>query len=128
LIYAQKVGATTRSAFFYADADLNSGNMIMTVALSQLGLTAGTTINFSVLAYDNYFSGLVRDELAGLRFTPGLARFNTVGAPFGVVAAKSGGVIDVSKAKIGDAASNEIGLLVMHRRNTESEADILKAK
>jgi minor extracellular serine protease Vpr len=128
LVWFQKVGATTRSALFFADADFNSGNMTMTVPMSGLGLVAGTTINFSVIAYDNYFSGLVSDELKGMRFTPGAARFNSVGLPFDDVPSKTGKRVLVTRAPVADASSTESGLLFMHRRNAKQEADILIAR
>ena len=128
MIFVQKVGATTRSAFYFADADLNSGNMIMTVPMNALALEAGTTINFSVLAFDNYFSGLVSDEVTGMRFTPGAARFNPVGDQFGEVPSKTGVRVEVSRAKVADATSSETGLLFMHRHNAKQEADILVAR
>jgi minor extracellular serine protease Vpr len=125
LVWFQKVGATTRSAFFFADADLNSGNMIMTVPMSGLGLTAGTTINFSVVAFDNYFSGLVSDELTGMRFTPGAARFTPVGDPFGEASTTAGARVLVTRANVPETKSSEAGLLFLHRRNAPQEADIL---
>jgi minor extracellular serine protease Vpr len=127
LIFVQKAGATTASAFFYADADLNSGNMTMTVPMSALGLAVGTTINFSVDAGDNYFSGKVSDAITGMRFTPGAARFNVVGLPFGEVPARGNGEVVVTRGAALPAKSSEAGLLVMHRRNTEREADILRS-
>jgi minor extracellular serine protease Vpr len=127
LVYVQKAGATTRSAFFFADADLNSGNMTMTVPMSALSLAVGTTINFSVDAADNYFSGKVSDAITGMRFTPGAARFNVVGLPFGEVPARGRGEVVVTRGAAAPAKSSEDGLLVMHRRNTEREADVLRS-
>ncbi len=127
LIYVQKAGSTTQSAFFYADADLNSGNMTMTVPMAALGLTPGTTINFSVAAADNYFTGNVTDSLTGMRFTPGAARFNVVGVPFGDVTARGTGEVVVTRSAAVPAKSSEAGLLVMHRRNADREADILRS-
>ena len=109
------------------DADLNSGNMTMTVPMAALGLAVGTTINFSVAALDNYFSGQVSDSLTGMRFTPGAARFNVVGLPFGEVAARGNGDVVVTRGAALPAKSSEAGLLFMHRRNTEREADILRS-
>ena len=128
LIYVQNAATSVTSAYFYADADLNSGNMIMTVPMSALGLQTGTTIGFTALAFDDYFSGLVSDTLTGMRFTPGAARFNAVGLPFGEVPAGSRGRIEVTRANVAGAASTESGLLFMHRRNAEQEADILKSQ
>jgi len=127
LVYVQKIGTTTRSAYFYADADLNSGNMIMTVPLAALGLAAGTTIGFDVFVADNYFSGLLSDELLGMRFTPGAARFNAVGDPYGEVPAGTGGRIGVTRTDVPATSTTEKGVLLMHRSNTRNEADVLLA-
>jgi len=89
-----------------------------------LGVAAGTTLNFDVLAYDNYFTGIVTDVAAGLRFTPGAARFTAVGLPFGDVPSKSGGKIGVTRATVADSKSSESGVLILHRRN-KVEADVL---
>ena len=126
LISVQNAATGVATAFFYADADLNSSNMIMTVPMTALGLVAGKTIAFDVFALDNYFSGLVSDMVTGMRFTPGSARFNAVGYPFGDVPSKTGGKIGVTRANVANTASTETGLLIMHRRNKQ-EADILLA-
>jgi minor extracellular serine protease Vpr len=125
--WVQNLVTGTRTVFFYADADLNSGNMILTAAMSQLGVAAGTTLNFSVLAYDNYFSFLVSDELTGMRFTPGAARFNAVGDQFGEVPARTGGRIGVTRTDVPAASTTEKGVLLMHRRNVRNESDVLMA-
>ena len=126
LINVQNAATGVTVAVSYADADLNSGNMIMTVPMTALGLVAGKTIGFDVFASDNYFTGLVSDTVTGMRFTPGAARFNAVGLPFGDVPSKTGGKIEVTRANVANTASTETGLLIMHRRNKQ-EADILLA-
>ncbi len=40
VIAVQKAGQSTSNIYFYADADLNSGNMILTAPLAAVGLTA----------------------------------------------------------------------------------------
>jgi subtilisin family serine protease len=127
LIYVQNLTTGVARAYFYADADLNSGNMIMTVPMAAMGLAQGTTITFTALAFDNYFSGTVSDSLADMRFTPGAARFNAVGAPYGDVPSLTGGRVNVTRATVADTKSSEAGLLMMYRRNVDQEADILKA-
>jgi hypothetical protein len=56
-VYNVATGAI--STFFYNDADLNSGNAILTAPLAAVGLTPSTTFTYSVLAIDNYFTGAV---------------------------------------------------------------------
>ena len=127
LVFVRSAATGFSTAYFYADADLNSGNMTMTVPMSALGLPAGKTIVFSALAFDNYFTGAVSDSLTGMRFTPGAARFTAVGLPFGDVPSRAGGRVDVTRANVSNASSTESGLLILHRRNAGREADILKA-
>lgn len=113
--YVQRAGSTTASVFFYADADLNSGNMSLIVPLGAIGGAAGTTLNFSVEAFDNYYSGLISDTVDGLRFTPAGARFNAVGVPFGSVPAKGTSRVLVQRASVDDSTTSELGLLIFNR-------------
>lgn len=99
----------------------------MTVPMTALGLAPGSTIDFSVLAFDNYFSGQVSDAVEGLRFTPGSPRFSAVGVPFGAVPARGDLRVEATRAGVADAKSSEAGLLFMYRRNADREADILRA-
>lgn len=115
-------------AVAYADVDLNSGNVIMTVPMAELGVAPGQTIAISVDAVDNYFTGFVTDTIEGMRFTPGLARFGVVGDPFGAVPARSAGSLGVTTATIRNDKSSESGLLMMYRRNADVEADLLKLR
>jgi minor extracellular serine protease Vpr len=128
LAYVQKVGAAGASAFFFADADLNSGNIILTVPMSALGIVPGTTITFDALAYDNYFSGLISDSIEGMVFTPGNERFGVVGDPFGAVDPKSSDTLGVRTATLPNTVSSERGLLLMYRRNAGSEADAIRIR
>lgn len=60
--------------YFYTVADLDSANAILTVPLSALrtasGLSLGisTPFTFSVLAFDNYFTGNLTDEIGPMRY------------------------------------------------------------
>ena len=45
------------TAVAFTDADLQSGNVILTVPTLALGITDDTTIDFEVAAFDNYFTG-----------------------------------------------------------------------
>ena len=119
------------SAFFYTDADLNSGNAIFTVPLNIPGgitLAPGATIGFSVYAFDNYFTGNNTDAIEGMRFTPGLARFGVVGDPWGTVDARGSAALGVTTATLPDSQSSELGLLMMYRRNAGSEADAIRIR
>jgi hypothetical protein len=114
--------------FFFADADLNSGNIILTAPASFMGIVPGKTIGFDVLAYDNYFSGKVSDSIAGMRFTPGSERFAAVEGFTGTVPRLSKGTLQVVANPVADTASTERGLLLMYRRNAGSEADAIRIR
>lgn len=128
LVYVQAATAASGSAYFYADADLNSGNMIMTVPLAALGLSPGSTFRFDVLAYDNYYSGLISDAITGMVFTPGSERFALDGDPFSVVAPNSSSYVGVNITAQPDTVSSERGLLLMYRRNAGMEADAIRLR
>jgi len=114
--------------YYYADADLNSGNIILTAPASVMGLTPGQTISFDVLAYDNYFSGNVSDSIAGMRFTPGSARYAAATGITGSVPRLSSANLPVVTSTVADTASSESGLLLMYRRNAVSEADAIRLR
>jgi minor extracellular serine protease Vpr len=125
------VATRTTTAFFFTDADLNSGNVILTAPLNIAGgitLAPGATMGFGVFAYDNYFSGNLTDSIEGMRFTPGQARFGVVGEPFGAVPAKTAATLGVASATLPDTLSSELGLLMMYRRNDGKEADVLRIR
>jgi subtilisin family serine protease len=124
LVVLQRASDGAQFIRFYNDADLNSGNSIFTVRMSDLGITPGTTIGIDVLAYDNYFTGLLTDVVAGMKFTPASPKYRvTSGIPFGSV--PKGPLLNVPFTK--DAAvtagqSSETGLLFMYRRNAGDES------
>jgi hypothetical protein len=120
------------TAFFYTDADLNSGNVIFSVPVNlgagTVTLAPGATIGFDVYAFDNYFTGNQTDAIEGMRFTPGLARYGVVGEPFGAVAGRSRAELGVTQATLPGTRSTELGLLMMYRRNAGTEADAIRLR
>jgi subtilisin family serine protease len=119
------------TAVFFADADLNSGNLIMTVPMNasagagNLGLAPGTTIHFSAYAIDNYFTGFLTDAIEGMTFTPGASQYGVVGEPYGAVAPGSTLSLTVQRNTVPEASTSESGLLMMYRRNVQDEADLV---
>ncbi len=115
------LAAGTATVFFFTDADLNSGNAILTAPLAALGLTTGSTFTFSVFAFDNYFTGNLTDSIENMTFTGDTPRFaaSTIGDTV-----PAGGVFNVGVAAVpgGDAKSPaQTGLLLMYR-NAEGKA------
>ncbi|HSV68471.1 MAG TPA: S8 family serine peptidase [Methylibium sp.] len=117
--------ATGASAiYFYNDADLQSGNSIFTVPTAAVGISDPTQpFTFTVLAYDNYFTGTVTDAIEGMRFTAATPRFVVAGDTSPIAA---GGTRQLAATPVagGAAASpSQRGLLLMYRRNAGSESD-----
>ncbi|PYS06636.1 MAG: hypothetical protein DMG12_03165 [Acidobacteria bacterium] len=75
------VATNAATIFFFTDADLNSANAILTAPLSALGLNASSRFDFSVFAFDNYFTGNPTDTIVNLTYTPSTPRFVASGVP-----------------------------------------------
>jgi hypothetical protein len=77
----------TGKAYFYNVSDFDSSTQVLTAPWSALGLTAGSTFDFSVYAFDNYFTGALTDAIEGQSWTAGATKYaaaaNTVTVPAG---------------------------------------------
>lgn len=115
LVNVYNLSTGTGGAYYYADADLESGNMIMTAPLAAIGATPGTKLHISVYAFDNYFTGALTDAIEGIVFTPGLPKYTTDSDTL-VVPMKSFTRLAISAVAGGSEASpSQTGLLFMYR-------------
>src|SRR5262249_43068222 len=128
VVFIANLATGAATPVFFTDADLNSGNVIFTVPMANLGVAPGTTINFSVAAFDNYFTGSLTDEIDGMRFTPGSARFEAVGSPSGTVPSGSRATQPISFTTVPDAKTSESALLLLYRRNAGIESEVVKVR
>jgi hypothetical protein len=131
VVYVTNLATDVTSAFYYSIADYVSGNIVFTVPASEVGLDAGQSFDFDVLAYDNYFSGLVTDEITGMTFTPSAPKYSVsqggVAATDLVVPAR--GSVKVDVARTGSVeASTEKGVLFLYDDAAGREADAVIAK
>jgi subtilisin family serine protease len=134
-VYAQAPGSNVAEAFYYADADLNSANMILTAPLAYLGLTPESKFSYSVLALDNYFpqedDDPLTDRIDNIVYTPGVPHFVASGLPDEGVPAGGVAVLNVEANPAGKAASpSQTGLLLLYRdakKNREAQPVIVKA-
>jgi subtilisin family serine protease len=111
---------------FFTDADLDSANAILTAPMAQLGLTPTTQFDFSVLAFDNYFTGDLTDAIENMTYTAGTPRFVGTGLPAAGVPAGGSAVLNVEAVAGGDVASpSQRGLLLLYRDARKKEADRL---
>jgi hypothetical protein len=105
-------------AFFFMDADLNSGNAIMTVPMAANGvdITPGTQVTVDVFAGDNYFTGLFTDAVEDLTLTPGTPKYAVNGGPSLTVPTDDQVELTVSAVPGGDAATpSQTGFLLLNR-------------
>ncbi len=104
---------------YYVDADLNSGNIILTAELAQLGLSDGSQISFDTYAYDSYFTGFASDLVKGSVYTIGQPRYKidpNAQLPLDGVPPRSGLLLKVLGVPGGDTASpSQTGFLLMYR-------------
>ncbi len=116
--------------YFYSDADLNSGNIILTMPMVAAGIglniTPETQFNLSVYACDNYFTGTCTDQITGMTYTAGIPRYYPDN--YTPVVPQGGSVtLTVTANPGGDVASpSQSGLLLLYRDAREQrEADAI---
>ncbi len=127
VVYVGNLATGKATAYFYEDADFDSANVIMTAPLAAVGLTPGTKFNFSVYAFDNYFTGNLTDAVEGMVYTAGVPRFFGTGIPSSGVPAGGSSTMTVQSVAGGDTASpSQTGLLLLYRDGkTKAEADTI---
>ncbi len=116
--------------FFFIVADLNSANAVLTMPMSApsigLNITPSTKLNFSVYAFDNYFTGNLTDFVENMTYTPGTPRFTAADL---TVPAGGSAALAVQSVAGGDAASpSQSGLLLFYgngRRSNEAQTIIV---
>lgn len=128
LVRVVRLADGLNTAFYFLDADLNSGNAVLTVPLSFLGITPSTQFDFSVYAFDNYFTGDLTDAIVGMTFTPNAPRFVTDAAQL-VVPAGGASELQVGALPGGDLASpSQSGLLLLYRSAFGAESSAITVK
>lgn len=127
LVNIVNLATGTGAAYFYADTDLETGNVIMTMPLAPFGISASAQLGISVLAFDNYFTGNLTDSIDGRIFTPSLPRFDVSAPPAAGVDPFGLATLTVMAVPGGDAASpSQDGLLFFYRSaNKGLEADAI---
>ncbi|QSR30634.1 peptidase S8 [Nocardioides sp. S5] len=114
VVYVQDLASGRASAYFFTIADLNSANAILTVPLSALAVTAATQIQFSVYAFDNYFTGGLTDAIEGMTFTPAAPRYTTSAQSLTVPAGGTAALGITAPAGGVTASPSQKGVLLMY--------------
>ncbi len=122
LVYVLNIGTGVATAYYYTIADFDSSTVVYTVPRSVLGLSRGKTFDFSVLAYDDYFSGLVTDSIAGMTWTVGQPRYSVEGGTDKVVVPPASTTQSLVTANVNPGPSTQFGLLLLFDRNLSTDA------
>ncbi len=127
IVSVQNLTTGATSAFFFADTDLETGNVILTMPFAPFGISPGAKLGISVLAFDNYFTGSLTDSIDGKIFTPSLPKYDVTAPPAAGVAPLSAETLTVISVPGGDVASpSQDGLLFFYRSaNNGLEADVM---
>jgi subtilisin family serine protease len=126
VVFVLDLATETATPVAYTDADLQSGNVILTAPTLALGITDDTTIDFEVAAFDNYFTGELTDAFETMTYTPSTPKFIATNPP-DVVPAHSTVRFGTAAVPGGEGASpSQIGLLLMHRLDARREATIVR--
>ncbi len=129
LVYVANLATGVATPYYYADADLNSANMVMTIPLTAIGATANTQLTLDVYAFDNYFTGFETDAIEGMVFTPGTPRYGPLGT-INNLASNTSLTFKPAALPGGAAASpSQTGLLLLYRNQAPGfEATVVNVK
>ncbi len=116
LVYLVDLATGSGGAYFYLDASLDSSNAILTIPMTGfMDMDLDTQFNFSVYAFDNYFTGALTDSIEGMTHTLGVPKFDTDVASV-VVAPNDYENVQVFAVPGGaDASPSQMGILFMFR-------------
>ncbi len=126
IVVVVDVATGAAQAFFFTDANFDSSTQVLSAPLSALGLTRGSTFDFSVLAYDNYFTGTVTDAIQGQTWTVGSSKFALQGGAeqLSVPAGNSLKVTVTRNASAGESTST--GLLFLYDNAATRDAQAVR--
>jgi minor extracellular serine protease Vpr len=139
VVYVQKLGTTTATAFFFTIVDYNSSNLIFTVPKAAIGVANGQKVGAQLFAFDNYFTGFLTDQIRGnvgdpgfnfSTFTVNQPRYslNISGTPTSFFTVAPGATVttNISEAAGGENLSNGVGIMLQYlHKNTNTESELI---
>jgi minor extracellular serine protease Vpr len=122
VVVVLNVATGAAQTFFFTDANFDSATQVLSAPLSALGLTRGSTFDFQVLAFDNYFTGTVTDAIQDQTWTVGSSKFALPGGAeqLSVPAGRSLTVTVSRDASAGETTST--GLLFLYDNAATKDA------
>ena len=119
-------------AFFFTDADLNSGNVIFTVALNigpgSIALPAGATLRLQRVRLRQLLHRQPHRRDRGHAIHAGATALRRGGSAVRHGRRARHATLGVTQATLPDTSSSELGLLMMYRRNADKEADAIRIR
>jgi hypothetical protein len=115
VVYVANLATGTATAYYYTDADLDSSNVILTAPYAALGMTPDTQFNFSIYAFDNYFTGALTDLVENMTYTPSRPRFAASTDELAVPSHSVASLSVTSVAGGAQASPSQTGLLLLYR-------------
>lgn len=126
LVYVLNIATGESSAYFYTDANFDSSTQVLTAPLSALGLADGDTFGFSVLAFDNYYSGTVTDVIEAQTWTVGSTKYALTGGT-DALSVPAGGKVRTSITKDAAVTSTSTGLLFLYDNAATKDYQTVRA-
>lgn len=128
LVYVRNVATEVETAYYYTIADFDSSTQVLTVPLAALGLSRGSTFGFSVLAYDNYFSGLITDRIEGQTWTVGSEKYGLAGSADSLVVPSGGSTRVTVTANPAAGESTQTGFLLLFDDNKTRDFGVVQVR
>jgi subtilisin family serine protease len=127
LVYVYNISTGVSTAYYYADADLNSSNMILTAPAAAIGITSPTqAFRFTVYSFDNYFTGSLTDSVATMTYTLGTPKYKLNIDTFSLAPGTSGALSVTAPSGGATASPSQTGLLLLHSdAKTGRESDTI---
>jgi hypothetical protein len=138
---ADLAAGTAAGPFFYSLADLDSANVILTVPVSALTSVAGSQpfsvtapFTFSVLAFDNYYTGNLTDLIGPMKYEMDMPQSYPSSPTVSVAAGASSGISVLPNnasspyltGPYNGNSPSQSGLLLMYTNGKDGrEADIV---
>jgi subtilisin family serine protease len=126
LVYVFDVATGGATAYYYTDADFDSSTLVLSAPLSALGLSNGSTFDFSVLAYDNYFTGIVTDVIEGQTWTVGSQKYGLDGDADQLVVPAGGNTSVTVTQDTTAGPSSQTGLLLLYDDAAKRDAQAVR--
>jgi hypothetical protein len=118
---ADLAAGTFSGPFFFTVVDLDSANAVLTAPLSALhSATSGQTVTisqpftFSVLAFDNFYTGNLTDQITGMKYELDMPQMFTTSATFSVPAGSSQLITVTPTSPYNGNSPSQKGLLFLY--------------